>query len=262
MPDLTNTGVLAALARKNAAGSPITDEANLEARFISDQLVYSDAGTTLLNASGDDGSSVQEWHSTHNSYTLSQTTAADKPTFQWNEQNGNPGIQFAASDFMDGSTAITAYPFTIYIVAEVDDVTNTHALFGIADASASGDYFYISARGADANDPLRFDSRSGGGSTRSATTTTGFSAATAFVGTFRGGSGTDREALIDDGSSGTSTDSSTPANLDQMAIASVPRSSPFGELLGKIYEIRIYLADHDSSTQDDVLAEFTTKWGT
>lgn len=248
--------------RKAAAGGGITDEANLTARWTGDSGVYSDAGVTLLSSVGDDGSTVQEWHSTHNSHVISQTTAAAKPTFQYSEQNSLPGIQFDGSDdFLAlGSALLTAPPFTVYAVARTTDNTSGQTICMFCDLSVPDNYCALWIRGDQTNDPIAATSRDNT-SNVSATTSTGITSGTTFQATGQEASATDRSSWINGGSVGTNTTSVTLSGIDQFAVGMMRDSSPSFPLTGFIFEIRVYGVAHDSTTRAAVESEMSTKWG-
>ena len=242
-------------AKGNRGGGPV-DAANLVGYYKADGDVYN-SGTTQAT----DGQTVATWvDASGNSNDVAQSTEANKPTFQTNELNGLPGIQFDGTDFLNlGAALLTAAPISVYVVASIDALGSSEALVDFSDASATAVQFQLwqpsSLSGA-----IRWSVRDGGSFVH-ATTSTNISAGVAFLATGIERSSTSRDVYLDGGSNGNNTGSRTPTNIDEFTIGSDGDSTPNRQLTGFVHEVRVYDVAHDSATQAAVEAQMNAKWG-
>lgn len=135
----------------------------------------------------------------------------------------------------NGNAVLTTYPFTMGGWAYSDDLTINQQVVGIYDAS-SADWWRLQMAGITSGDPVEFHSRKGG-TQRTATTTSGYSANTWHHVCAVATSATDRAVFIDGGSKGTNTQGSTPANLDRTSIGVRDSSSQAAFFSGRIAEV-------------------------
>ena len=118
--------------------------------------VYSDAGTTLAV----DNDTVQQWNDfSGNSYTMSQATSTNRPTFKTNIVEGKPVVRFDGADnYMQG---VDAVPNTLWAV---NGATMMVAAFVHAVTTANATAYL--------NDSLWTDRRAAGGVRRAHALTT------------------------------------------------------------------------------------------
>jgi hypothetical protein len=130
----------------------------------------------------------------------------------------------ASSQYLDLTAApIGGVPLTMACWFNLSDITNGQFLMSISDYSipASGDYFALVADGTAGGDPLNASTYQS--STKSATTSSGYSAGTWHHGCAVFAAVDDRRAYIDGGSKGTNAESMTPADLSHTGIGTLIR---------------------------------------
>lgn len=124
----------------------------------------------------------------------------------------------SSSQYLSNANAIvTAYPFTLACWFNPNTVDDSDTLISIGDTGSNNDVWILVADGTTAGDPVSFTSRAAG-TTRTASTSTGFSASVWQHAVAVGVSSTSRTVYLNGGSSGSNTTDSTPANLDTTAI--------------------------------------------
>ena len=143
----------------------------------------------------------------------------------------------ASSQYVSFAAPITGRPLTISCWFKVTNLTAEHALVTLADNSAATSYFALYAAGADAGDPVKFDSRSGG--ITSARTTTAYSANTWHHALATIDAGGVQTVYIDGGSSATAS-ARTPTGIDTGAAGVLIRSSLYGHMDGRVDCVLIY----------------------
>jgi len=229
---------------------------NLQAHYKADYGVFSDAGSAVAVA--DD--QVYQWNDQSiNGNHVTQTTAGDRPLYRINKQNGLPGIEFISTDWLEVATMITAQPFTIYTIAEIDSLDNTDIIWSFADSSKDYDYFDLWFSGGAAGDPATFSIKANG-TGGEATTTVGYEVDTATLVTIQAASTTDRSAWIDNGSVGTNTTDLTPATIDIFSIGMKRDLTPNTPMVGFVYEILVYNVAHDAATRAQIHEYLKNKW--
>ena len=112
--------------------------------------------------------------------------------------------------------------------------------------------------GTDTGDPLDWNVRRG--SQGIATTSTGVTTATAFLGTAIEVSSTDRTAYIAGGSAGTNTLNTAPSSVNDFGLGRIVDLTPSSYFTGHIYEVRVHNVAHGTTTRNEVEAELNSKW--
>ena len=145
-----------------------------------------------------------------------------------------------SSDKLSVNVAVrTAYPLSLSIWFNSDDVTGTYALMDIADTAVDDDDWLLLIQGGVAGDPVDFNTRQLGTSD-AARTTTGYTAGTWFHALGTGASSTSRACYLNGGGKGTATTDLTPASLDRTAIGIRSRAGDSLRLAGLAAECAIY----------------------
>jgi hypothetical protein len=90
-----------------------------------------------------DGASVDTWVSRSGSNDISQATAANRPTYETNEINGNPSVYWdgGANDELTFASALSYSNTSIVTVYKNEDATNGSVVF--ARNNNSSDYIYF-----------------------------------------------------------------------------------------------------------------------
>jgi hypothetical protein len=90
-----------------------------------------------------DGSSVDTWVSRSGSNDISQATAANRPTYETNEINGNPSVYWdgGTNDELTFATSPSYSSATVICVYKNDDATNGSVIF--ARNNNANSYIYI-----------------------------------------------------------------------------------------------------------------------
>lgn len=263
-------GLFAVIARQNASDgpSPPPDAGNLILQLNAKLDVFN-TGTTQAT----DGQTVDQWVDASGAGNhLLQSVSGNRMTFQTNELNGNPGLlcDDARPDFMELATTLLNLTgsnfYSIYVLAQPNDVTIPMALLYDGDESTSNRYVSAEIRGDVANDPLSTAMRTGGGSVFLADTSTGVTVNTPFVGSWILDDGTstsyNTSNKIDDGSEGTGTNDTFPGGTpDKFAIGMLRDSSPGSAFSGLLYYILIYDLVHDSATRTSVFNHMESEFG-
>lgn len=225
---------LALLARKKAAAgggvSPI-------AEWVHTSGVYSDAGSTLLSGSGDNGTAVQEWHDTVSGQVLGQTTTGSKPLY-----DASLGIQFQGTDdFMAlGSALVSGHPFTVFVKIRPSNAAVTGCVVSLVNSGSTSEYFAVFAEGAFTGDPFTFAARNTSAGEHFARTTTGYSASTVHVLAAVANASNSRDVYIDGASIGSNTTAVAPSGINDFAIGMLRDSTPGIAYVGYIQTIRVY----------------------
>ena len=245
-----------------AGASGLVDQANLIDQWISTEKVYSDsAGTTLITQEiGSDGTAVGGWRGAINDTLISQATGANQPSYEWNEINSaHPAVLFniANSDFLEGSSSLAnAYPLTVYAVFQPTTTSHQGVIFWHGDTVGVNDfdegiYDFLG---------IALNSFGGGASGAAVEPYPAIgSVSNPYLMTFRIGSTTDREVNYHNylrGTLATNIDGITDA--DGFIVGKRDRST--FHLDGSIGELRVYSADHDLETQDEVRAEMAASF--
>ena len=229
--------------------------------WSADQGVYSDANSPEAPAT--DGQVVSEWRDiSGNGNHLTQTTAASKPLFQTNQQNGLPGLQFQGTDdFLSlGGALLTAAPMSIYIVAEAANLSEHHTVLSMANNAATNSYFAAAFRGNDTGDPARVWARDSS-TIGDGRTTTAYLVNTPHLLTGVFTSSSLSNSYKDGKSKTTETSTITPWSVDSFVLGRQNSSNEYEYLTGYIYEIRVYNVAHGESTRKQIEREMAQKWG-
>lgn len=163
----------------------------------------------------------------------------------------------AASEYLEGATPITAYPFTMACWFNSNDIDTTQSLMCVADGGTPDDYHRLAVRGSAGGDPVQVLSYDG--VQQDANTTTGYSANAWHHACGIFAANNDRRVYIDGGSKATNAGATTVAGLNNFRISSTADSTPAYWLDGAVAEAAIWKA---ALTDNDVrrLALGTPPW--
>ena len=141
----------------------------------------------------------------------------------------------AASDRLEVDVAvISGYPFTFACHVNTNDVAINQNCIWVGDKDVANEMFGLQVRASVAGDPVSAFAFSAASAFQSAETTTGVTVNTwhAIAGVYT--NATDRDALIDGGSKGSNTTSSTPSGFDRTAMGRAGDISPGGHVSGQL----------------------------
>ena len=231
------------IAGGSSAALPTT---NLLSYYESDAGVYSDAGTTLLNAIGDDETAVQQWNDQQGSSNIVQTTAGNKPIFDWNQHNSLPGVRFdGTDDFLElNSALLSTEPFTVYIVFESDDATVDQVIASF-DRTTASDGWIFSAKGGTAGDPVGYDVYNG---TDNNLEVGAYSANVVHLYKAESASDSAHAVALDGGTESTGSTATTVSGVNEFYVGKRHSGTPFS---GWIYGIYVYSVALDASAEAD-----------
>lgn len=133
---------------------------------------------------------------------------------------------------------VSGTPFTLACCFYPTQDTANQVLLSVADKD-DGDYHGLWASGAQAGDPLRANTWTGGAD-YIAETSTGFTINTWHHGCGVWAADNDRRVYIDGGSKGTNADNWTVANIDRFRISASADATPFGYFDGRIAEAAVW----------------------
>lgn len=144
------------------------------------------------------------------------------------------------NDYLENSNAVlSTVPITMACWFYSTSNSAKQRLMSIGDKDSTADFFHLSAMGNIAGDPLRASARRGG-TTGTASTSSGYSINTWHHATAAFTSNSNRDVYLDGGSSGNNTTSSTPASLDRTRIGLRASSGTDGPMVGRIAEAAIW----------------------
>lgn len=144
----------------------------------------------------------------------------------------------ASSQYLSGSTPVTAAPITVACWAKTDDTTGLDVAVSITDTGGDTNYWFLGFRGDVAGDPIRWQVRAGGSA--QADTTSGYTADTWHHLCGVEASSGDRRVYIDGGSKGTNNTGLTPTGIDTIAVAALVRTSAGSYLDGGVAELGVW----------------------
>lgn len=151
-PSPTNPGGNRTLVA--CVGAPGGISNGLDVWHKADAHAYSNAGTTLAT----DGVSVQQWNdNAPTGFDVSQATAANRPVFDEDAINYNPGLQFDGTDDHLFNTGFSLSGNTSHFIVAAPDGIQNDGLLNIASGTGSNwnnNAIYLTTRGP--NNRLRF----------------------------------------------------------------------------------------------------------
>ena len=238
-------GIMSAALPSREAFSP-TDISTLAAWY----------DATDFNFVTKDGSNlVSNWGDKSGNSNDATATAGDRPTWQTNQQNSLPTINFDGSDQLDLPSGLFSIPNgsnTMFIVSQrATESGSVETVLNLSDATAA-DYFLIYAA---ADGSISFKSRDGAGGT---VTNTGNTLTNYNI--FRGRrDGTTQALAVNGGTETTNASGVSSASIDSGDIGASNNDNLM--LMGNIGEIIIYSANLSAADIALVETYLANKWG-
>lgn len=262
LEDEAEAKVILARPPTHSGPQPISDEANLTARWTAESGVE-EAAADAAEA----GDPVLNWISTHGSFTLTQATLGDRPLYQENVQGQRPGVQFVSSDWLALGSALmtfsTTQEWTVYIAATMGAAEN-NVILAPSDTTVSeifGSFGYNSSLFP------RVGLRNGSSNNLQYAVATKASDLDAFfVGTYQVLDGAASNLnykvwLNDEGYGELINDATIPASTNEFVIGGVMLTTGISATHeGYVFEVRIYDVEHGAAMGSQIYNEMYDWW--